>query len=337
MLSIVNAFVHLLVHLNYRIVEIFRGWKLSRISRFRSNARKFLTEKILIECGGVINNGRAIILDNGSRNGYSPVPTMKCRILARKLGFLKRVMDRDADCLSGSVVLALSSDRVGIELREGEAYIARCSLLHSFCWLWILFSGSFRLLAWVLLSTTSTLVVSSMQMTLGHWLLVKHHCISLRISLPTAVGIPLHWLQIIVAVVMVTHTYLILVHFPLNINAVLLVVNMSKMAKCECYDTESILRCKNLLCKQITTMHVCTNACYMYKYVLLTCAVWVCSIGGFEDISGMYKKCIASFHNEVMNCWFFGHCRSVKPQQAKYCLYCMNIKQTWKWSFNACL
>ena len=27
-----------------------------------------------------------------------------------KVGFLKRVMDRDADCLSGSVLLALSSD-----------------------------------------------------------------------------------------------------------------------------------------------------------------------------------------------------------------------------------
>ena len=38
------------------------------------------------------------------------VPTMKCRILVRKLGFLKTVMDRDADCLSGSVVLALCSD-----------------------------------------------------------------------------------------------------------------------------------------------------------------------------------------------------------------------------------
>ena len=35
------------------------------------------------------------------------VPSMKCRILMRKLRFLKRVMDRDSDCLSRSVVLAM--------------------------------------------------------------------------------------------------------------------------------------------------------------------------------------------------------------------------------------
>ena len=29
------------------------------------------------------------------------VPTMKCRIFVKNLGFLKIVMDRDADCLSG--------------------------------------------------------------------------------------------------------------------------------------------------------------------------------------------------------------------------------------------
>jgi len=39
--------------------------------------------------------------------------------------------------------------------------------------LWILL-GSFRLLRWVLLSTTYTLVVSSMLMISGPWLLVKH-------------------------------------------------------------------------------------------------------------------------------------------------------------------
>ena len=38
------------------------------------------------------------------------VPTMKCRVLVRKLGFLKRVMGRDADSLSGCVVLALCNE-----------------------------------------------------------------------------------------------------------------------------------------------------------------------------------------------------------------------------------
>ena len=38
------------------------------------------------------------------------VPTMKCRVLVRKLGFLKRVMERDIDSLSGCVVLALSKE-----------------------------------------------------------------------------------------------------------------------------------------------------------------------------------------------------------------------------------
>ena len=38
------------------------------------------------------------------------VPTMKCRVLVRKLGFLKRVMGRDTDSLSGCVVLALCNE-----------------------------------------------------------------------------------------------------------------------------------------------------------------------------------------------------------------------------------
>ena len=38
------------------------------------------------------------------------VPTMKCRVLVRKLGFLKRVMGRDADSLSRCVVLALCNE-----------------------------------------------------------------------------------------------------------------------------------------------------------------------------------------------------------------------------------
>ena len=47
------------------------------------------------------NTATVIVLD---------VPSMKCRILVRKLRFLKRMMDRDADRLSGSVVLALCND-----------------------------------------------------------------------------------------------------------------------------------------------------------------------------------------------------------------------------------
>ena len=35
------------------------------------------------------------------------VPTMKCRVLVRKIGFLWRVMGSDLDSLSGFVVLAL--------------------------------------------------------------------------------------------------------------------------------------------------------------------------------------------------------------------------------------
>ena len=50
----------------YRITGIFRGWKLSRISRFRG-IRKCLTAKILIEYGGVIINGRVIGVSNYSR------------------------------------------------------------------------------------------------------------------------------------------------------------------------------------------------------------------------------------------------------------------------------
>ena len=38
------------------------------------------------------------------------VPTMKCRVLMRKLRFLKRVMDKDTDCLSGCVVMALCNE-----------------------------------------------------------------------------------------------------------------------------------------------------------------------------------------------------------------------------------
>ena len=38
------------------------------------------------------------------------IPTMRYRILVRKLGFLKRVMGRDADSLSGCVMLALCSE-----------------------------------------------------------------------------------------------------------------------------------------------------------------------------------------------------------------------------------
>ena len=38
------------------------------------------------------------------------VPTMKCRVLERKLGFLMRVMAGDTDSLSGSVLLALCDD-----------------------------------------------------------------------------------------------------------------------------------------------------------------------------------------------------------------------------------
>ena len=38
------------------------------------------------------------------------VPTMKSRVLVRKLGFLKRVMSRDVYSLSGSVLLALCGE-----------------------------------------------------------------------------------------------------------------------------------------------------------------------------------------------------------------------------------
>ena len=38
------------------------------------------------------------------------VPTMKCRVLVKKLGFLKRLMGRDTDSLSGCVVLALCNE-----------------------------------------------------------------------------------------------------------------------------------------------------------------------------------------------------------------------------------
>ena len=38
------------------------------------------------------------------------IPTMKCRILVRNLGFLRRVMGRDTDSLSGCVVLALCNE-----------------------------------------------------------------------------------------------------------------------------------------------------------------------------------------------------------------------------------
>ena len=38
------------------------------------------------------------------------VPTMKSGVLVRKLGFLKRVMGRDAGKLSGCVVLGLCSE-----------------------------------------------------------------------------------------------------------------------------------------------------------------------------------------------------------------------------------
>ena len=52
------------------------------------------------------------------------VPTMKCRVLMRKLGFLRRVMAGDSDGLSGSVMLALCDDADSIclvrECRELE-------------------------------------------------------------------------------------------------------------------------------------------------------------------------------------------------------------------------
>lgn len=49
---------------------------------------------------------------------------MKCRVLVRKLGFLRRVMAGDMDSLSGSVVLALCDEVESIclvrECREME-------------------------------------------------------------------------------------------------------------------------------------------------------------------------------------------------------------------------
>ena len=52
------------------------------------------------------------------------VPTMKCRVLERKLGFLMRVMETDTDSLSGSVMLAMCDDVESIclvrECREME-------------------------------------------------------------------------------------------------------------------------------------------------------------------------------------------------------------------------
>ena len=52
------------------------------------------------------------------------VPAMKCRVLMRKLGFLRRVMAGDSDGLSGSVMLALCDDADSIclvrECRELE-------------------------------------------------------------------------------------------------------------------------------------------------------------------------------------------------------------------------
>ena len=38
------------------------------------------------------------------------VPTTRCRVLERKLGFLMRVMAGDMDSLSGSVLLAMCDD-----------------------------------------------------------------------------------------------------------------------------------------------------------------------------------------------------------------------------------
>ena len=38
------------------------------------------------------------------------VPTMKCRVLEKKLGFLMGVMAGDMDSLSGSVLLAMCDD-----------------------------------------------------------------------------------------------------------------------------------------------------------------------------------------------------------------------------------
>ena len=52
------------------------------------------------------------------------IPTMKCRILVKKLGFLRRVMEGDLDSLRGSVMLALCDEVESIclvrECREME-------------------------------------------------------------------------------------------------------------------------------------------------------------------------------------------------------------------------
>ena len=58
------------------------------------------------------------------------VPTMKCRVLTRKLGLLKRVMGRDSDSLSGCVVLALCNEADSLclvrECRELEESFGTC-------------------------------------------------------------------------------------------------------------------------------------------------------------------------------------------------------------------
>ena len=58
------------------------------------------------------------------------IPTMKCRILVRKLGFLKRVINRDVTTLGGSVVLTLGSEVDSLclvrECRELEERYRTC-------------------------------------------------------------------------------------------------------------------------------------------------------------------------------------------------------------------
>ena len=54
------------------------------------------------------------------------MPTMKCRVLERKLGLLMRVMAGDTDSLSGSILLAMCDDVESIclvrECREMEEH-----------------------------------------------------------------------------------------------------------------------------------------------------------------------------------------------------------------------
>lgn len=60
------------------------------------------------------------------------IPTMKCRILVKKLGFLRRLMEGDPDSLCGSVVLPLCDEVESICLvRECRGVLAHISLMTS--------------------------------------------------------------------------------------------------------------------------------------------------------------------------------------------------------------